>query len=107
MIVEVFPRFSYSDAGLSGLVLVGDGRSGDLGCIIGYSVLSHGVNNRFAVGIFRKVLESVAPVSFFVCFYYLTVCFLTIGKKIYGDAFRAFSVLVVSIVPDLFAGDFC
>ena len=55
------------------------------------------VLNFTAFCIFRQICEIVCPVA--GCCYYLAVYFFSICKKIYGNAFRTFSILVIVVIP--------
>ena len=84
---------------------VGNGRSINGRNITGYFFLFYRISDLLTFFIYRQIGEAVFPLASCIrcytkCFYCPTIC-----KKFYGDACRAFTVLIVRIIPDLASAD--
>ena len=72
-------------------------------CVICNCNFFNFVFNFFAGFVFRQICEIVFPVT--CCSYCLTCIYISICKKIYCNACRTFSILVVVIIPVFYSVD--
>ena len=105
LVVGIVPGLGSCDLGSFRLMSIDDVDSIKLCRIALNCILSYSVYNFFSFCIFRKTSKAVSPVSVYICTYVLAVFFYSVCKKVYGDAGRAFAVLIVVVVPGLSSGN--
>ena len=77
----------------------------NLSCVISYFNFTDCIVDCCSIFVNRKIIKCVLPVC--CCSYCLACIYSSVCKKIYGNAGRTFSILVVIIIPGLSSGDSC
>ena len=111
LVVLVIPGLAAGNNGGERRVGIGDSvafrnRAGDLGGVVGHSLLSHGVDNLLAHGaglVLGQVVEAPLPFGSGVGDGRLDL--LATGQQVDGHIGGLLAILVVVVVPDLHAGD--
>ena len=105
LVVGVVPGLLADDAGGLGRVGVGDGVAFHLGLVAFHRLFGHGVLNGLASLVDRQVVEGVLPLAAGISRHGGALHLLAIGQQVHGDLGGTLAILVVSVVPDLLAGD--
>ena len=75
----------------------------NLSCVISYFNFTDCIVDCCSIFVNRKIIKCVLPVC--CCSYCLACIYSSVCKKIYGNAGRTFSILVVIIIPGLRSAD--
>ena len=107
LIIRVIPALGHCYTGLSGGVAVGHIIAVYLYRIIRNRILCNGVGDLFSVLILWKILELPFPTIISCNCQFFVFQFLSICQQMNLNICRAFSVLIIRIIPGLASGYFC
>ena len=105
LVVGVLPALHTIDLDGLGRMGIGDGNAIHLGRVAFHRLFGHGVLNGLASLVDRQILESVQPLAVAISGHGSALHLLAVSQQVHGDARGTLAILVVSVVPELLAGD--
>ena len=100
-VIAVIPDLRYSHAGLSRGIAVRDVITFNRGAVVCNRFFGNCIDNLFPILVLRQTSKGIGPASIRSGFYHGAVNFCTIRKQVHSDALRAFSILIISVIPGL------
>ena len=105
LVVGVLPALHTIDLDGLGRMGVGDVVAFHRGLVAFHRLFGHGVRNGLASLVDRQVLEGVQPLAVAISGHGSALHLLAVSQQVHGDARGTLAILVVSVVPELLAGD--
>ena len=101
LVIAICPCLGHRYAGLSRGIAVRDVKTFNRGAVICDGFFRNRIGNLFAVLVLWQTSKGIGPASVCSGFNDGAVNFCTIRKQVHSDALRAFSILIISIIPGL------
>ena len=105
LVVGVVPALHTIDLDGFGRMGIGDVVAFHLGRVAFHRLFGHGVRNGLASLVDRQILEGVQPLAVAISGHGSALHLLAVSQQVHGDALRALAILVVSVLPELLAGN--